>query len=30
MFIGFWPKSLSTALDATLTPAPAAQVGAVK
>jgi NADH-quinone oxidoreductase subunit M len=30
MFIGFWPKSLSTALDATLSPAPAAQVGAVK
>ena len=25
MFIGFWPKSLSTALAATLSPAPAAQ-----
>jgi NADH-quinone oxidoreductase subunit M len=30
MFIGFWPKSLSTALDATLSPAPAGQVGAAK
>ena len=30
MFVGFWPKSLSTALDATLAPKPAAQVAAVK
>jgi hypothetical protein len=30
LFVGFWPKSLSTALDATLKPAPAAQVSAVK
>jgi NADH-quinone oxidoreductase subunit M len=26
MFIGFWPKSLSTALDATLTPAPRCKI----
>jgi len=30
MFVGFWPKSLSTALDATLAPKPVAQVAAVK
>jgi NADH-quinone oxidoreductase subunit M len=30
MFVGFWPKSLSTALDATLAPASAAQVAAAK
>jgi len=30
MFIGFWPKSLSTALDATLAPKPVVQVAAAK